>query len=335
MHVQLKQLEDQVIVITGASSGIGRTTARLAVARGAQVVLSARDETDLQDAVAEITVNGGQATHMVADVADMDALRSVATLALERFGRIDSWINNAGVAIYGRIEQVPLDDARRLFETNYWGVVNGSLIAAEYLRTAGGAIINVGSIASERAIPLQGHYSASKHAVKGFTDAFRMELEEANARISVTLVKPGAIDTPYPEHARNFMDAEPRHPPPVYTPDTVARAILHCCEHPRRDVTVGGAGKMITTMGTLAPRATDYWMEATIFEQQQRAEPGRLPQNDTLYAPRAHDARERGDQPGHVMRSSAYTQASLHPVTTLLGTAIVFAAIGSVMRGKR
>lgn len=335
MRMQLKRLEDQVIVITGASSGIGRTTARLAVERGARVVLSSRDPTDLQDAVAEITADGGQAAHVVADVADMDALRGVAHHAAERFGRIDSWINNAGVAIYGRIEQVPLDDARRLFETNYWGVVNGSLIAAEYLRTGGGAIINLGSIASERAIPLQGHYSASKHAVKGFTDAFRMELEEENANISVTLVKPAAIDTPYPEHARNYMDAEPRHPQPVYTPETVARAILYCCEHAHRDVTVGGGGKMITAIGKLAPRATDYWMEATMFEQQQRVEPGSLPQHDTLYAPRPHDARERGDQPGHVMRSSAYTQASLHPVATLLGTAIVFAAIGSVMRRRR
>jgi NAD(P)-dependent dehydrogenase (short-subunit alcohol dehydrogenase family) len=120
-------------------------------------------------------------------------------------GRIDTWVNNAGVSIYGRIEEVPDADSRRLFDTNFWGVVNGSRIAAKIMKeTGGGAIINVGSTLSDRAVPIQGMYSASKHAVKGFTDAFRMELESDDVPISVTLVKPAAIDTPYKVKQRTF-----------------------------------------------------------------------------------------------------------------------------------
>ena len=145
-------------------------------------------------------------------------------------------MNNAGLSIYGPIEEVPVEDARRLFNVNYWGVVHGTLTAVSHLKDHGGAIINLGSVTSDRAIPLQGHYSASKHAVKAFTDALRMELEKEGAPVSLTLIKPGAIDTPFPEHARNYMEAEPKHPAPVYDPSVVADAIIFCAEHARRDL---------------------------------------------------------------------------------------------------
>src|SRR3546814_20154435 len=149
---------------------------------------------------------------------------------------------------------VPTADHRRLFETDYWGVGNGSRVAVEHLRNAGGALINIGSVLSDRAMPLQGAYSAAKHAVKGFTDALRMELEAERAPVSVTLVKPGAVDTLYEEHARNYLDVEPKNPPPVYAPELVARAILHAAEHRVRDLVVGGGGKAIPLMGRHAPR---------------------------------------------------------------------------------
>jgi short-subunit dehydrogenase len=117
---------------------------------------------------------------VAADVADRDALEDVARLAVERFGRIDTWVNNAGVSIYGRLDEVSDEDNRRLFETNFWGTVYGSLVALPYLRRQGGALINVGSEVSDAVIPLQGMYSASKHAVKGFTDALRVEIEHVD-----------------------------------------------------------------------------------------------------------------------------------------------------------
>lgn len=148
-----------------------------------------------------------------------------------------------------RIEEVDLADHRPLFETNYWGVVHGSLVAVAHLKSHGGVLINVGSSLSDRATPLQGTYCASKHAVKGFTDALSMELETENAPIQVCLIKPSAIDTPYVQHAKNYLPVEPLNPPPVYAPAVVARAIIRCMEHPQRDVFVGSAGKAISAAG--------------------------------------------------------------------------------------
>ena len=330
MAVSLKNLSDQVVVITGASSGIGLTTAKMAAKKGAKVVLASRDEEALRAAVDEIRAEGGTAVHVVADVGNLEELHRVAHTAEREFGGFDTWVNNAGVSIYGRILEVPVEDARRLFETNYWGVVNGSLVAVPHLRKRGGALINLGSIVSDLAVPLQGHYSASKHAVKGFTDALRMELEEEGAPVSVTLVKPAAIDTPYPEHARNYLEEEPKLPPPVYAPEEVAHAILTCAEKPVRDVVVGGGGRMMTAMGNLAPRLTDRYMEAAMFEQQRSDELAALDRPDALWGPMRGSGRERGSYEGHVMRTSAYTRAALNPgmaivILSMLGLTLALA----------
>lgn len=325
MRIKLKPLRDQTIVITGASSGIGLSTARRAAASGARLVLAARDGDSLRRLVDEVKKGGGRAIAVTADVANLQEVERIAQEAQKAFGGFDTWVNNAGVSIYGRLAEISIEDHRRLFDTNFWGVVHGSLVAAAYLRPAGGAIINVGSTTSDRAIPLQGMYSASKHAVKGFTDALRMELEEEGAPISVTLIKPGAIDTPYVEHAKNYLNTEPTNPPPLYAPDVVAEAILHCAAKPERDVMVGAGGKFISMAGKYAPRLTDLLMEKMLFRMQhsdRRRDPER---DDGLYTPRG-GLRERGGYEGHVAESSAYTQASLHPVVTgalLLGTGLV------------
>ena len=130
----------------------------------------------------------------------------------------------------------------------------GARTACALMRTSGGVLINMGSVVSDRAVPLQGIYAASKHAIKAYTDTLRMELEHDRVPIAVTLIKPGAIDTPYYQHAKNYMSEEPAPPPPVYSADTVARAVCECAERPVRDITVGGGGRMIATMGALAPR---------------------------------------------------------------------------------
>jgi short-subunit dehydrogenase len=312
MSVNLKQLKDQVVVLTGASSGIGLTTARMAAKRGAKLVLAARNEEALRQVVEEIRGAGGQAEYVVADVGREDEVNEIARVAQERFGGFDTWINNAGGGIFGLLLEHTMADSRRLFDTNFWGMVHGSLTAARHLMQRGGAIINVGSVVSDRAMPLQGMYSSSKHAVKGFTDTLRMELEMAKAPISVTLIKPTSIDTPFPQHARNYLDEEPSLPAPVYAPEIVAEAILHCAETPKRDVLVGGAAKVIATLGNHAPRVTDKLLESPAFVNQEKSgQPPRQPEG-ALYAP-TFGLKERGEYPGMVRQTSAYTQASLHP----------------------
>lgn len=329
MGVQLKKLNEQVMVITGASSGIGLVTARMAARAGARLVLAARSEEALRQLTDEIRDAGGEAIFVVADVGREEDVRNIADAALHRFGGFNTWVNNAGVSIYGKLTEIAVDDLRHLFETNFWGVVYGSLAAARHLRGRGGAIINVGSTLSDRAIPIQGMYSASKHAVKGFTDALRMELEADGAPVSVTLIKPGAIDTPYPHHAKNYMEAEPAVPPPVYAPEVVAEAILHCAEHPERDVFAGGGGKAISMTEKYAPRLTDKVMEWTMTEMQKSNEPPRPLADNGLDKP-SGQLQERGGGHLHVSETSIYTKASLHPVLTtalVLGAGVAIAAL--------
>ena len=320
MKIRLRPVEDQVMVITGASSGIGLATAQLAVERGARVVMVSRNEEALSAIAAELSSDGGEVTYVAGDVAEEAVVRTAAERAMSSFGRIDTWVNNAGVSIYGELTDIPADDARRLFDTNYWGVVNGSRVAVEHMRESGGALINIGSVLSDLSMPLQGHYSASKQAVKGFTDALRMELEHAEVPIAVTLVKPTSIATPYPQHARNYMDAEPTTPPPVYDPAVVARTILACAEKPTRDILVGGGARMFSSMG-LTPRLADRYLEATAFEQQKVDGDG-VAHRDILYHPSqsASYGETRGEHESRVMKTSLYTAAAMNPLLTAFGT---------------
>lgn len=328
MNIKLKRLAEQTVVITGASSGIGLVTARLAAARGAALVLAARREDALKELTDELTASGARAVYVVADVGVEDDVRRIADAARASFGGFDTWVNNAGVGIYGELLEVTPDDHRRLFETNFWGVVYGSFEAARQLREHGGALINVGSALSDRAIPLQGMYATSKHAVKGFTEALRIELEAAGAPVSVTLVKPASIDTPFPQNAKNYLSEEPTLPPPVYAPDLVAEAILHAAETPGRDVIVGGGGKLISAAGRYAPRLTDKLMETRGFYEQQRSGmPVQYPTGSTATLD------ERGLYGGHVRTSSVYTKASRHPVLSLLAVAAGVAAVALLVGG--
>lgn len=315
------------MVLTGATSGIGLVTARMAAGAGVRLVLNARSEEALRELCDEIAVHGGQAIPVAGDIADETVARELANAAVRRFGGFDIWVNNAGVSIYGRMWEIPTDDHRRLFETNFWGTVHGSLAAAEHLRHRGGTLINVGSTLSDRAIPLQGMYCASKHAVKGFTDALRMEMEAAGWPVHVTLVKPSAIDTPYVSHARNYLPAHPQNPPPVYAPEVVARTILRCAVKPVREVFVGAGGKLFELSSKFAPRLTDRLMEKMLVPMQQGGKP--RPRRDALYHG-GGQLQERGGYEGHVAESSVYTAASLHPMAA---TAALLGAAGAVAAG--
>jgi short-subunit dehydrogenase len=324
------KLGDRVVVITGASSGIGLTTARTAAAAGARVVLVARDEEALRKTMNEIRDAGGQATYVVADVADPAAVDAVADAAIREFGGFDTWINNAGAAVYGKLVEVPLEDKRRVFDTNFWGVVHGCRTAVRHLRERGGTIINVGSVTSDRAVPLLGIYSASKHAVQGYTDGLRMEMEHDRIPITVTLVKPGSINTPFVDHARNYMEEAPDYAPPVYDPEVVADAILKCIERPVREVTVGGGGRVLALVSRLAPRTTDRYMEASLFKQQQ--DPSRPARRRDNLHQAGRGGRERGPYSGTVRHGSSYTTAVLSDAARVLPFVAAAAALAVAFR---
>jgi short-subunit dehydrogenase len=293
MAIKLKKLKDQVIVITGASSGIGLCTAQTAAKARAKVVLAARSEDTLDDAVKIINENGGEAISVVCDVSDEQQVEKLAREAVNRFGRIDTWVNNAGLAIYGRLDEVSDEDSRRLFDINFWGVVYGSRAALPHLKAQGGALINVGSEVSEAYVPILGMYSASKHAVKGFTDALRVEVEYVDKLpVSITLIQPTAVDTPFDEHARNYMEKEAKLPSNMIDPQEVADAILKAAVKPKRWVKVGTAAKINAFAAKNFPGMADR-MTAKQMEDLKRDEPPRDPAG-TLNAP-SEDGRVHGD----------------------------------------
>lgn len=331
MRIALKPIDQQVIVITGGSSGIGLVTAKRAARRGARVVIAARNGRELQRAVWTIEAEGGEAVSCVADVAESGDVERVADMALDSYGRIDTWVNNAGVALYGKVTEIPLADQRRQFDVVYWGTVYGSLAAIPHLALAGGALINVSSIVADRAVPMQGSYSAAKHAVKGFTDALRMELARDGLPISVTLVKPSSVATPLFEKAVSYTGVELEAIPPVYAPELVADAILTAAQRPVRSVTIGVGGAPLNLGDVLAPGVTDRLMQRTLARLQageREAEPG----EGNLWRPTASDGGERGMRHrGRIHRRSAWTTAQLHPG----GTALALGGVVGLVLGAR
>ena len=311
MTIALKRIADQVIVITGASSGIGLATALAAARAGAKVVVSSRNGAALEEVVKKIADQGGTAKAIVADVSKREDLEGLAQSAIETFGRIDTWVNNAGLSIFGRLEDVSDEDHRRLFDINFWGIVYGSTVAAKYLREHGGAIINLGSVVSDVSFPMQGMYCASKHAIKGFTDAFRMEIQEEGLPISMTLIKPSSINTPFPVHAKNYMENQPKLPPPVYAPEDVAAAILHAATHGGRDYYIGGGGKIMSTLNKHLPTVVDFY-GSRIASKQSANGSAAVDKGGALYVA-GHDGEVHGNSPHHVMRS-VYTRATMHPI---------------------
>ncbi|WP_082584382.1 SDR family oxidoreductase [Noviherbaspirillum sp. Root189] len=337
MAMQLKKLSEQVIVITGASSGIGLATARKAARQRARLVLVARNENALKQISDDINMQGAEAIYVAADVANEADMQRVASMAIERFGGFDTWMNVAGVGIFGKNEEVSMGDMRRLFDINFWGVVNGSLVAVKHLKTRGGALINMGSETSDRAVPLQGIYSASKHAVKGFTDSLRVELEEEGAPVSVTLIKPASIDTMLVTHAKNYLEVEPKLPPPIYAPEIAADALLYAAEHSVRDMYVGSRARLMGAGAHYIPRLLDKGMQRFMYKLMKSDKQADHRDNNNLYTHKT-DLLERGGVGGTARETSVYTSAATHPRTTgavMLGSGLALMALWQMKKRRQ
>jgi len=332
MVYRLKNISDQVVVVTGASSGIGLATAYEAAERGARIVLAARNEAALRGAVQRIERTGGEAVYVVADVTKVHDLMNVAGTAIRVFGGFDTWVNNAGIGVFGRLDEVSDADGRRVFDVNFWGLVYGTKIAAAHLRGKGGAIINLGSVVSDVGFPVQGIYAASKHAIKGFTDAYRMELQEAGTPISVTLIKPTSINTPFPRNAKNYLHQEPKLPPPVYRPEDVAHAIVHAAQHGGRDYYIGGGAKLVSLVNQRLPALIDFLGARYIPGQSVSGRLSARPPGGNMYETVA-GGDVHGESPHHVM-TSLYTKASMSPLAS--GALLIIAGVAaSAVLGSR
>jgi short-subunit dehydrogenase len=326
-----RPLAQQVMVITGASTGIGRETALMAAGRGARLVIAARGERALHEVAERIRASGAEVLVVPTDVADAVQVEHLARAAVERFGRIDTWVNNAGVGALGTVEQLTPAEFERIVQVDLLGPIYGSRAAIPHMKRAGGGtIINVGSGYSDRAVPLMSAYCAAKAGLRGFTDALRMELmRETGGAIAVTLILPSAVNTPFFDHARSKTGHRPKPVSTVYEPSVVAEAILFAAEHPRRDVYAGGGSKLLSVMERISPSLLDWYMvrNGKLFDEQQGGQPADGGQDNLFEPARDEHSAPRADR--KALPHSYYTRyVDLHPnVKRALITGAVAAGI--------
>jgi len=335
--MRLKAIEEQVVVIFGASSGIGRETALRFARRGAKVVAAARTESALASLMAEIQRLGGDAIYRTADAADFEQVKGVADLAIARFGRLDTWVHLAATAVIGPFAQTTPEEFKRVIEVDLLGQVYGAMAALPHLKREGGALVHITSVEARRSMPLQSSYSAAKHGVEGFLEALRLELAHEGAPVSVTNILPGVINSPFYSKVRSRLGVKPTSIPPFYDPEIVADAILYAAEHPVRDMIVGDAGRALEFLQRLSPAAADALLLAIGFAGQRTDVPRSADDPDNLFGT-VPDERVDGDY-GNLVIPSFFDWLDRIPATpALLGTAALGAVAlvaGRVLGGDR
>jgi NAD(P)-dependent dehydrogenase (short-subunit alcohol dehydrogenase family) len=310
--MQLKPIHQQVVAIMGASSGIGRETALQFAKQGAKLIVSARTEAGLQTLVEEITQLGGTASYVVADVTVFDQVKAVADQAVQRYGRLDTWVHVAAVNLYATFEDTTVEEFERVLNVNLVGQIYGAKAALPYLKREGqGALIHVSSVEARRAFPYHSAYSAAKHGIDGFLEALRVELVHEKVPVSVTNVMPASINTPLFNKSRTKLGVKPQGLPPFYQPESVAEAILFVSEHPRREIVVGGAGQTMLVLQRVSPVLMDTLLNAIGFQLQQTKEPKVESAPDNLFD-LVSDNRVEGDFSGQA-RLSVSTWLNTHP----------------------
>jgi NAD(P)-dependent dehydrogenase (short-subunit alcohol dehydrogenase family) len=329
----------QTVVITGATGGVGRATARLYARRGADVVLIARGRDGLDTTAKEVESLGGRALARQADVADPDQVEAAAAAAEEEFGPIDEWINCAFSTVFAPFDEIGHEEYVRATEVTYLGFVNGTRAALKrMLPRDRGTIVQVGSALGERSVPLQSVYCGAKHAINGFTSSLRTELLHRGSNVHVTVVQMPAVNTPQFSWVLSRLPRHPRPVPPIYQPEVAARGVVHAADHPRRKQYYVGASTLATLWANrLAPALLDRYLARTGFDSQQdatRPPTGRA----NLFHPvdqdpgTDHGAHGVFDDASHARSWQA--ALARHPVLTALGASLAGGAAATALRHR-
>jgi NAD(P)-dependent dehydrogenase (short-subunit alcohol dehydrogenase family) len=330
-----KPLSEQVLVVTGASSGLGRAVARLAGRRGAKVVVTARNAEALDACVREIEAFGSEALSVPADCAVQDEVAQVVEQAVDRFGRIDTYVANAIVTVYAETYRYLPDELRRIMDVNFFGQVYGYWAVLPHLRESQGTFVSVQSALAYRGIPLQGGYCASKAALRNFFESARVELLKASFGVDISVVHPAAINTPQFDRDRQKLGKQPQPVPPIYQPEPFADAVLHCCEHPIRELPVGWGAQKLMWGQKLSPRAGDLMLLRMGWKSQHTGEDKPLDSPDNLFRTLPGDPGAHGRFDGRSRASTLWTSLRLR--RRLVGAAVVgvAAVAGSVERNRK
>jgi NADP-dependent 3-hydroxy acid dehydrogenase YdfG len=308
-----RPIAQQVVAVTGASSGVGRAIARAFGAAGARVGLIARGADGLEACAAEIQRAGGEALVLPADVSDAAAVEAAARALVDRWGRIDTWVNDAMVSVFSPAAEMKADEFRRVMEVNYLGTVHGTLAALRHMRRVNqGVVIQIGSALVYRSIPLQSAYCASKAAIRGFTDSVRCEILHDGLNVKLCMLQLPAVNTPQFDVVRTRLPRHPKPVPPIFQPEVIAQAALHAAEHPAREIWVGwSAAKAILGQKFIGGLLDRYLGRIGYGAQQDErpVEPGRP---DNLWAPLPGDRGAHGDFDAQSRPRSAELWIRLH-----------------------
>ena len=309
--VRKKPIGEQVIVVTGASSGVGRAIARAAGERGAKVVVAARGEDGLNPAVEEIERAGSEALAVPGDLAGQEQNEELVRRSLERFGRIDTFVANAIVTVYAEVEQLEPEELRRVLDVNFFGVAYGYWAALPALKESRGTFLHVSSALAYRGIPLQAAYCSSKAAARTFLESARVELQKHGHDVAISLVLPGAINTPQFDRDRQKLGKQPQPVPPIYQPEPYAQAVLHCAEKPIRELPVSWGAQKLLWGQKLSPRAGDWMLRRIGWKKQHTGENKPVDSPDNLFETLPGDPGAHGRFDEQAKGSTAWTRLRL------------------------
>jgi NAD(P)-dependent dehydrogenase (short-subunit alcohol dehydrogenase family) len=306
-----KPVPEQVIVVAGAASGIGRAVAQAAGKRGASVVVSARNAEALDNAACEIEAAGGRGLAVAGEATSEIDAASLCQQAVQRFGRIDTFVATVMVTVYAEVEQLEPDELRRVMDVNFLGRAHAYRAALPHLKASRGTFIDVNSGLAYRGIPLQAAYCASKAAARTYFESARVELEKEKSGVDLCLILPGGINTPQFDRGRQKLGLQPRPVPPIYQPEVVAAAVLHCCERPQRELPVTWAAQKLLWGQKLAPRAVDRVLLRDGWRGQTTGEPKPVHSPDNLWETIPGDPGPHGRFDAVSRKASAWTDARL------------------------